>query len=142
MKKILSKMIELLVHFYSGNSEPSQRMVNQRIARKFNLWVAEKKFCRPDAPLASIAEEFGVSEEELSYFFSTVVGSRFSTVRKRLRLEEARRLINENPWMKLILVANRVGIMDKCNFRRQFKEMYGYTPSEWQRECQHGRIAK
>ncbi len=135
MKKILPKMIELLVRFYSGNTEPSQRMVNERISRKFNLWVAEKKYCSPDIPLSAVAEEFGVSEEELSYYFSTVVGSRFSTVRKRLRLEEARRLINENPEMKLIHVANRVGIRDKCNFRRQFKEVYGYSPSEWQEEC-------
>ena len=85
--------------------------------------------------MAEVAEEFGVSEEALSFYFSSVVGERFSSFRKRLRLEEARRLICENPDSKLSHVASRVGIPDKCNFRKQFYSVYGIPPSEWQRQC-------
>lgn len=128
-------MIKLLMRCYSTFAEPSQRTVNERIARQFHLWIAEKKYCRHDMSMAEVAEEFGVSEEALSFYFSSVVGERFSSFRKRLRLEEARRLICENPDSKLSHVASRVGIPDKCNFRKQFYSVYGIPPSEWQRQC-------
>ena len=135
MNKVLSIMIKLLMRCYSTFAEPSQRTVNERIARQFHLWIAEKKYCRHDMSMAEVAEEFGVSEEALSFYFSSVVGERFSSFRKRLRLEEARRLICENPDSKLSHVASRVGIPDKCNFRKQFYSVYGIPPSEWQRQC-------
>ncbi len=128
-------MIKLLMRCYSTFAEPSQRTVNERIARQFHLWIAEKKYCRHDMSMAEVAEEFGVSEEALSFYFSSVVGERFSSFRKKLRLEEARRLICENPDSKLSHVASRVGIPDKCNFRKQFYSVYGIPPSEWQRQC-------
>ena len=135
MKKVFSTLIEWLMRNYSMAVEPSQRMVNAKIARHFHLWVAEKQYCRPDMSVADVAEEFGVSVEDLAYYFSTVVGERFSTVRKRLRLEEARRIICEHPEYKLVVVANRVGILDKCNFRKQFYSVYGYSPRDWQKQC-------
>lgn len=135
MNKVFSIMIKLLMRCYSTIAEPSQRTLNARIARQFHLWIAEKKYCRPDLSMADVAEEFGVSEEALSFYFSNVVGDRFSSFRKKLRLEEARRLICENPACKLSHIANRVGIPDKCNFRKQFYSVYGFPPSEWQRQC-------
>ena len=135
-------MIKLLVRYYSGNADALQKRVNERITRKFNIWVAEKKYCRPDIGLSEVAAEFEVSEEELSYFFSTIMGCRFSSIRKRLPLEESRRLINENPNMKIIQVANLVGIKDKCNFRKQFKETFNISPSEWQAECRRHKKIK
>ena len=128
-------MIGLFVRLSSEGVDLPQKKINEKISKKLHLWIAEKKYCIPDMSVAEVAEEFGVSEEELSCFFSTVMDSRFSSVRKRLRLEEARRLINEYPNMKIIQVANRVGIRDKCNFRKQFRELFGCSPSEWKAEC-------
>ena len=135
MKKIFSFMLRMLMRCYSSVVESSQRSVNAKIARQFHLWVAEKKYCRQDLSMSDVAEEFGVSEEALSFYFTNVAGERFSTIRKKLRLEEARRLICEDPSRKLSHVAHTVGIPDKCNFRKQFFSVYGIPPSEWQRQC-------
>lgn len=135
MKKVFSFMIRMLMRCYSTVAEPSQRSVNARIARKLHLWVAEKKYCYPDISISDVAEEFGVSEEALSFYFTSVVGERFCTIRKKLRLEEARRIICENPGCKLSHVAAKVGISDKCNFRKQFYSEYGLPPSDWQKQC-------
>ena len=135
MKKVFSLMLRALMSCYSTTTEHSQGSLNARIARNFHLWVAEKKYCNPDMTLSDVAEEFGVSEDALSYYFTNVAGERFSSIRKKLRLEEARRLICDNPEMKLNQVARNVGITDKCNFRKQFHSVYGYSPSEWQRRC-------
>ena len=135
MKKVIPALIEWLMRFYSTAVEPSQRSVNDKIARRFHLWVAEKRYCKTDVTMADVADEFGVSVEELAYYFSNVVGERFSVVRRKLRLEEARRIICEHPDSKIVVVANKVGIPDKCNFRKQFHTAYGYSPSEWRRRC-------
>lgn len=135
IRKLIPALIECLIRFYSAAVEPSQRSVNDRIARKFHLWVAEKGYCKTEATMADVAEEFGVSVESLAFFFSHVVGERFSVIRKKLRLEEARRLICEDPECKIVVIANKVGIPDKCNFRKQFWAEYGYSPSEWRKRC-------
>ncbi len=106
-----------------------------KIASCLQKWVAEKRYCLTDLSLSDVAEEFGVTSQSLSYFFATVVKERFSTFRKCLRLEEAKRIILEEPGCKLLVVAARVGIPDKCNFRKQFHEKYGLSPSEWQKQC-------
>ncbi|MBR5924608.1 MAG: AraC family transcriptional regulator, partial [Bacteroidales bacterium] len=123
MKKIMPALIGLLMRVSSTVVDPTQKNVNKRISRQFHLWVAEKRYCQPDISLADVAEEFGVSVEALSYFFSVVVGQRFTSIRKKLRLEEARRIICEHPEYKIVMVANIVGIQDKCNFRKQFHEV-------------------
>lgn len=135
MKKVFSTFIDWMMRSYSVAVEPAQRPINAKISRQFHLWVAEKRYCRPDISVGDVAEEFGVTVEDLAYYFSTVVGERFTTVRKKLRLEEARRIICEHPEWRLRMVANRVGILDKCNFRKQFYSLYGYSPSEWQKQC-------
>ena len=135
MKKFVPALIECLMRCYSSAVDPSQRTVNEKIARKFHLWVAEKRYCKTDMSMSDVAEEFGVSVEALAFYFSHVVGERFSVVRKNLRLEEARRMICENPDSKIVVVANKVGIPDKCNFRKQFHTAFGYSPSEWKRRC-------
>ena len=134
MKKAICQLVKYLMRAYSVAKQPVQKRVNGRISRKLAVWVAEKRYCETES-LAQVASEFGVSEEELSYYFSTIVGMRFTTFRKDLRIEEARRLICEQPDMRLLVVANRVGITDKCNFRKQFYEKFGVSPSDWQRKC-------
>ena len=137
-RKAFTGMVNYLIRAYSGISAPTQRSVNSRISRKLPVWIAEKRFCLSET-LIQVAEYFGASEEELSYYFATVVGERFTTFRKRLRLEEARQIIRDNPELRILVVANMVGIVDKCNFRKQFFAMYGYSPSEWQKKCLEAR---
>jgi len=122
----------------SSTTEAPQRKQNAKIAKMLQRWVAEKRYCLSDVCLADVADEFGVSTESLSYFFATVIRERFTTFRKCLRLQEAKRIISVEPDCKLVLVATRVGIPDKCNFRKQFHELFGYSPSVWKQMCANG----
>ena len=135
MKKIIHSLIGLLARLSSVSVDSTQLKSNKKILDKFNLWVAEKRYCAADISLGDLASDFGVSEEELSYFFSTVIGDRFTSIRKKLRIDEARRIICEHPEFKIAKVARMVGIRDKCNFRRQFHESFKMSPREWQEQC-------
>ncbi len=135
MKKLYSRILSMLLHANTKRSATALSSVNRKISKGIQKWIEDKGFCRSDQTVSDFAEEIGVTEESLAYYSSAVLGERFSTFRKRLRLTEAHRLIEENPKEKIHVIAFRVGISDKANFRRQFYEQYGMAPSEWQKEC-------
>ncbi len=135
MKKIYSKILRAVLRVNSKAMDPVQNSINEKVAGAIQKWIEKKGYCKPDVSVAETAAEFGVSEEALSYYCTSVFGLRFTSLRKELRITEAHRLIEEDPYRTMSAVAYMVGIMDKCNFRRQFYEMYGCPPSEWQKEC-------
>ena len=136
----MHSVLQVFKKHENRSSEPAfQIRINKRIAKKLRHWVAEKRFCNPECSLADVAEEFEVTPDALSYYFSTVIRLRFTTFRKHHRLEEAKRIIYDEPGCKLLLVASRVGITDKCNFRKQFHERYGFGPRAWQIRCEQMR---
>jgi len=128
-------MLHCLLHAKSAAVKSSQRPLDDRITAGLETWIDEKGFCRTDENLAEVAERIGVSPDALSYYCSNIIGEHFGTFRKRLRLEEAKSLIKEDPQRTLISVAASVGILDRGNFRRQFYELYGYSPSEYRQKC-------
>lgn len=135
MKKIVSYLLRAMLRSNSFFAEKSQRAVDARIAAGLEKWVEDKGFCRSDQSLEDVAALFDVSAEALSFYCSAVMGERFSTMRKNLRLHEARRLIAENPREHLTKIAYSVGILDKGNFRKQFYGLFRCTPGEWREDC-------
>ena len=83
----------------------------------------------------AVADELGVSKEQLSFYFSNRIHRRFDTWRMELRIEEAKILLVDFPDVPASAVGAMVGIPDKSNFRRQFYEQTGFTPSEWRAAC-------
>ena len=55
---------------------------------------------------------------------------------KRVRIFEAAELLHRDEMLLMKEVMNRVGITDKTNFTRSFKEVLGITPTEYR-----GRLA-
>ena len=123
------------MRYNAAVSSSNQRNVDRKISMALQEWIAAKKYCIPDQSLQDVAKDLDVSPSSLSYYCTTVLRERFSSFRKKLRLMEARRIIEQDPYEKLINVAFMVGIQDKCNFRRQFFEIYGISPSEWREMC-------
>lgn len=68
---------------------------------------------------------------ELSLFFRIQTGKNFLKWRKERRIEEAKKLLLEDRDIPTLIIGEAVGICDKSNFRRQFKEITGFTPAEW-----------
>ena len=139
MKKIIEGMLRIALHANPASPEKNQRAVDARISEGLEKWIAGKGYCQSEQSLADVAEAIDVSPDSLSYFCTTVLGDRFTTFRKRLRIEEAHRIIKEHPDYRIVKVAYMVGILDKGNFRKQFYEFYHCSPSEWQQKCRKNR---
>ena len=92
--------------------------------------------------MGDVAEKFGISKDELSWYCHSTYGCGFLSIRKELRIFEAKRIIEENPYLPLNTIGEMVGISDKTNFRRQFYEVTGETPQEWRDRVKAGKSRK
>ena len=102
-----------------------------RIAHALDKWVKEKRYREYDKTREQIAKELNTSKEMLHLFFVTRMSIDFKTWRNRLRIEEAKRLLIENPEMSTNIVAELSGFSDRSNFHRQFTKIVGCSPKQW-----------
>ena len=102
-----------------------------RIEHALDRWVNEKKFREYDKTREQIAKELKTSKEMLHLYFVSRIGVDFKTWRTRLRIEEAKKLLMENPEMSTNIVAELSGFSDRSNFHRQFTKIVGCSPKQW-----------
>ena len=102
-----------------------------RIEHALEKWVKEKRYREYDKTREQIAKELNTTKEMLHLFFFTRMGVDFKTWRTRLRIEEAKILLLENPEMSINIVAELSGFSDRSNFHRQFTKIVGCSPKQW-----------
>ena len=112
------------------DSQLTEQELN-RIQRSLDKWVKEKRFREYDKTREEIAKELKTSKEMLHLFFVTRMSVDFKTWRTRLRIEEAKVLLLENPDMSINIVAELSGFSDRSNFHRQFTKIVGCSPKQW-----------
>jgi len=89
-----------------------------------------------DESVSDLAEKMGSTYQILSEYFRVVKHRRFTTWRKELRIKKAQKLLIQDPHLSIATIREMVGINDKSNFRKQFKEISGLSPKEWR--IKHG----
>ena len=94
-------------------------------------WVAQGGWRLPRRTLSEAATDLGTDTVTLHHYFQERTGLDFRTWRTRLRLEEAARLLVEEPETKVLDIAERVGFSNRSNFSRQFLAYTGMTPAQW-----------
>ncbi|MBR5904996.1 MAG: AraC family transcriptional regulator [Bacteroidales bacterium] len=106
--------------------------VDTRTRQIMAKWLADKGWAE-NLNLDEISEKLGLSKQKLALYAYCLYRMSFLRWRRELRIEEAKRLLLEDKKAPTALIGEYVGISDKSNFRRQFKEATGYTPAEWRR---------
>lgn len=112
---------------------------NLKLALTVMRWTAQKGYLRPAGGLSDVAAELGITPETLSEYFLRRRGVPFLRWRKECRMAYAKRLLKKNPDMPLAELGTAVGVPDKSDMRRQFMEVYGFSPAEYVR-AQNKRI--
>jgi AraC-like DNA-binding protein len=80
--------------------------------------------------LKKLAKFLGYSEKYCSELFQMHMGQSFSQYLKRLRLDEAKRLL-EIGDLPLAQIAQRLGFSDQFAFSHFFKRALGYSPKQF-----------
>lgn len=117
----------------SGNLESF--LSEQRISR--NRYLVEKAVaymkanCTREVSLEEVSDTLYVSRWYFSKLFRKETGIKFSDYMIRLRVEEAQRLIRENPGLHNYEIADRLQFGNDRYFSQVFKKVAGMTPSEF-----------
>lgn len=82
------------------------------------------------------ARAVNLSPAHLRYLFKAEMGMSMMQYQKKLRLEEAKRLL-ESTFLSGKEIMNRIGITDESHFVRDFKQSYGMTPAQYR--ARYGR---
>ncbi|HEV2912039.1 MAG TPA: helix-turn-helix transcriptional regulator [Pyrinomonadaceae bacterium] len=77
-----------------------------------------------------LARAVNLSPAHLRYLFKAETGMSVMQYQKTLRMEEARRLL-ENTFLSGKEIMLRIGITDESHFVRDFKQSYGMTPAQY-----------
>lgn len=119
-------MVEQLESKLSGEIQIDERALKKAI----DEWVSKKEFVKNDQTMEEIALQLDVTHTELKWYFTNRLHTTFRTWRLMLRIEEAKRLLREED-VSVANVHTQVGIADKSNFHKQFRQITGMTPKEY-----------
>ena len=130
-----------IFHYFApaiSNSEQDNDMQSNApkgdISLLADAWILRKGFTKNDITLGSLALELKTNRTYLSGYINNYKNCNFKTWISRLRIEEAQRLLVENPTLPVATVGEMVGIEDKSSFFRQFMNVTGKTPGEYRQK--------
>lgn len=97
-------------------------------------WVAEKHYIDIDSNPDKVAKELGTTKNLLNCYFAKYEHITFREWRTQLRIKEAERILCEEDGVVVSSLHELVGVSDKSNFRRHFKQFTGMTPHEYRKQ--------
>ena len=84
--------------------------------------------------LGKMAESVNLSPPYFCYLFKTITGVPPAKYLKTLRMQQAAMLLTST-FLSVKEIVRRVGLTDESHFVRDFKRLYGVTPSEYRNEA-------
>lgn len=91
----------------------------------------EKLYANPSLQRQDILQRFGLRRQHLNAILSKYAyGQSFPQYINSMRLQEAERLMKENPRLSISAIAQAVGL-SMPNLRIQFKQRFGFSPSDF-----------
>lgn len=95
-------------------------------------WMkSEKPYLNADFRLQDLREILPMNRTYLSHFLRTEFGCNFYQYVTQYRVEEAKRLLRENPEMKMQDISDQCGFSSLTMFGRVFARETGISPSDW-----------
>ena len=104
----------------------------QHVEQLVQQWVDGKGYRLPDTRMSQAARRIGTDSQTLYRYFQSR-GQDFRSWRTRLRIADAQEQLLQEPGAPASTVGRRVGIPDRSNFTRQFKDICGQTPESWRK---------
>jgi AraC-like DNA-binding protein len=94
----------------------------------------QKPFMQSDFSLPDLAQQLGVSIHLLSQAINNGLGKTFFELVAEYRVAEAKRLLKDQPNIKIEEIAGQVGYNSKSSFNTAFRKITGMTPSEFREQ--------
>lgn len=105
---------------------------NAKYKQDLEQWMeTEKPYLHPEFRLQDLTQVLPLNRTYLSQFINAEYNCSFYQFVTNYRVEEAKRLMKEEPEMKMQDIAEHCGFSSPTVFARIFARETGMTPSEW-----------
>lgn len=121
-------------HFVQAR--PISTEESRNVAELLHSWVQARGYRLAHATVVEAAENIGTDSVLLQRYCVNCLGQDFRAWRTSLRLEDAKKLMLEEPGLSTSRIAAIVGVNDRSNFLRLFVKHTGQTPDQWRKN--HG----
>ena len=119
-----------------SNEEQSDKETLPDAAARLTQWMVQAKpYLNPDLRLMDLREVLPMNRTYLSQFIHDEFDCSFFQFVNRYRIEEAKRLLREEPSLTIEQVALRSGFSSRISFTRVFTNETGLSPREWSAQC-------
>ena len=117
----------------TAEKEPEEpNPANAAYRAALEAWLEkEKPYLNPDFQLNDLRQVLPMNRTYLSQFINAEYGCSFYHWVNGLRIAEAKRLLTENPEMKLKDIAQQSGFSSRSVFSQVFTRETGVAPSDW-----------
>lgn len=120
--------------------EDAERIDYDELASLVDEWFDNPANLKYDFSVDELASNLAVSKKHLLNYFQTVLIKDFRTYKIEKKIEKAKEILLDEPYVQIIKVAERLGFNDRSNFHRQFKRLAGCTPCQWRNSCGHPEL--
>ena len=116
----------------NSSKEDIQQQPNEVYRQALEEWMEkERPYRNPDFKLVDLQAVLPMNRTYLSQFIHSEFGCNFYLFVNRYRIEEAKRLMADNPDMKMAEISASCGFSSPSVFSRTFTAIAGQSPSEW-----------
>ena len=123
---------EIEIEVDEPQTSDSKTATNDELMQRIHhIVVEEQKFLDSELTASSLATQLGIHRNNISSCINNQMGYNFSQYINTYRVEHAKKLMLQDPDMKLSTVALESGFANEMSFYRNFKAITGMTPSEW-----------
>lgn len=119
----------------SNEVQSDEETLPDAAARLTEWMVQAKPYLNPDFRLMDLREVLPMNRTYLSQFIHDEFDCSFFQFVNRYRIEEAKRLLREEPSLTTEQVALRSGFSSRVSFTRVFTNETGLSPREWSAQC-------
>lgn len=118
------------------NAAPEEdEAVHPESAQVLEQWMeTEKPYVNPEFQLMDLRAVLPMNRTYLSKLINTTYGCSFFEYVNHYRVEEAKRLMEQNPDMRVSEIATHSGFSSPTVFSRVFTRETGVLPSEWRKK--------
>ena len=110
------------------------RFSQARRARILSAPVGEKIIAENGiVSISGVAKHFGINSRRLERGFHAETGLAPKMFSRIIRFNHAKRMIENNPEIKLSQLTYEMGYSDQAHFSNTFRELFDYSPAEFKR---------
>ncbi len=107
--------------------------VKSILTRMDELMKDEKAFADEELTLRDLAGELGISPHQLSEMLNEKLKKNFNTYVNEFRVEEAKKMLKEEPNRSILSVGIAAGFNSNTTFCTVFSKIAGFSPSQYRK---------